>query len=165
MADVSARWNLPLIVPGQAQKEMTHNEALAVVDLLLQTTVVAAGIDVPPVEPAEGACWIVGDAPTGAWAGAERALAGWTKGGWRFVAPREGMCAWNAGAARTLRFRDGAWAEEVLSGESLRLGGETILAPRAAGIADPAGGAVIDEQARIALSAIIDVLQHHRLIA
>lgn len=32
MTDTSARFALPLILPGQAQKEIFHNEALALLD-------------------------------------------------------------------------------------------------------------------------------------
>src|SRR3546814_12942418 len=38
---------------------------------------------VPPQTPAPGECWIVGDAPSGDWAGWAGALACWTHGGWR----------------------------------------------------------------------------------
>ena len=76
MAD-TARSRLPMLEAGQAPKEMTVNEALARLDLLVQTGVVAVGIDTPPATPAEGQAWIVGGAPTGAWTAQPRALAGW----------------------------------------------------------------------------------------
>ena len=68
--ETSVRTGLPLLQPGQAQKEMVHNEALALIDLLLQPSVVTVGLNVPPAAPARGACWIVGAAPTGDWGGA-----------------------------------------------------------------------------------------------
>ena len=83
----SARLGLPLLAPGQAQKEMTHNEALAAIDLALAASVRAVGLDAPPLSPTPGESWIVGASPTGAWAGQAGALAGWTAGGWRFVRP------------------------------------------------------------------------------
>jgi hypothetical protein len=43
------RLALPLLQPGQAQKETTHNEALAVLDLVVQASVLAVGTNVPPV--------------------------------------------------------------------------------------------------------------------
>ncbi|HLZ79899.1 MAG TPA: hypothetical protein VKQ09_11235 [Sphingomonas sp.] len=39
MSDATTRFALPLIAPGQAQKELFHNEALARVDALLQPSV------------------------------------------------------------------------------------------------------------------------------
>ena len=43
MADTSARLNLPLLAPGQAQKELYHNEALTLIDLAVQASVVTVG--------------------------------------------------------------------------------------------------------------------------
>ena len=81
MVETSARLALPLLVPGQAQKEMFHNEALATIDLALQASVAAVGTEAPPAAPSPGQCWIVGPRPTGDWAGQAGALAGWTAGG------------------------------------------------------------------------------------
>ena len=39
MSESTARLALPLIAPGQAQKEVSHNEALAALDLLVQAQV------------------------------------------------------------------------------------------------------------------------------
>ncbi|MEG8028176.1 DUF2793 domain-containing protein [Sphingomonas aerolata] len=86
--ETSARTGLPLLQPGQAQKEMGHNEALALIDLLLQPTVVTVGLNVPPAAPAPGACWIVGAAPTGDWGGMRRR---W-RAGRRGVAVRRTAC-------------------------------------------------------------------------
>ncbi|SOB81194.1 Protein of unknown function [Sphingomonas guangdongensis] len=165
MTEETARWALPMIVPGQAQKEMTHNEALARLDLMVAATVETAPLDTPPRAPVPGTCWIVGAAPTAAWSGQAHALAGWTSGGWRFVQPREGMQLWIRDEGHSLRFLDGAWAAEPLSGGSLAIAGESILGPRAPAIAAPSGGMLIDEQCRATLLTIIEVLQHHRLIA
>ena len=81
----TARLAMPLIQPGQAQKELYHNEALLVADAAVQASVAAVGLDAPPANPAAGACWIVGSAPTGAWAGRAQALAAFTATGWRFI--------------------------------------------------------------------------------
>ena len=81
MTDGSARLALPFIATGKAQKELAHNEALALLDLAVQAGVEAVGVDAPPGAPAPGACWIVGSAPSGAWAGHAGAVAGWTASG------------------------------------------------------------------------------------
>lgn len=112
--DRTARLALALLQPGQAQKEMTHNEALAILDLVVQARAVAAGLQNPPEAPELGACWIVGDAPGGAWTGCAGMLAGWTSGGWRFVTPIDGMQIWLNEAGEFLQFSNGAGRQGTL---------------------------------------------------
>lgn len=135
----SARWKLPLLAVGQIQKEVTHNEALALIDALIAPVVEAQGVNDPPASPLAGQCWLVGLAPTGAWVGAAGQLACWTGGGWRMVAPRAGMTV-RLAAGTMLRFDGAAWA-----------------APAAVPV--PSGGAVIDSEARAAIAALIAQLQ------
>ena len=164
MAD-TARWGLPLLDAGQAQKEMTVNEALARLDLLAQASVAAVGVETPPSAPTDGQCWIVGAAPTGAWAGRARAIAGWTAGGWRFVAPREGMAAWSAADGCAATFAGGQWRVGRLAGTGVAIGGVQVLGAQASAIAAPAGGSVVDAEARMVLTAVLTALRTHGLIA
>ena len=81
----TARLALPMLAAGQAQKEVTHNEALVLIDSLLAPTSQGVPQNAAPPAPASGQCWLVGGAPTGLWAGRAHALASWTEAGWRFV--------------------------------------------------------------------------------
>lgn len=162
--DGTARLALPLIAPGQAQKEMTHNEALARLDLAVQAGVATVRVDVPPAAPAAGDCWVVGDAPTGAWTGQAGAVAGWTAGGWRFVPPREGLSVWSAGDTMTWTFRAGAWRKGELRGVAVRINGRQVVGPQVAAIAAPTGGATVDAEARATLGAMLAALRSHGLI-
>lgn len=147
MTDVpsTARLALPLLAMAQAQKEVTHNEALTLLDLLVQPVVEAGPLAAPPPSPGAGQGWIVGVGATGDWSGREGALALWTAGGWRFVAPSAGM--------RTLRLSDESW---------LRFDGGGWIEP--ATVASPAGGATIDSEARAAIAALILALVGHGLL-
>ena len=160
----TARLELELIEPGQAQKETSHNEALALLDIAVQASVTGVGRQTPPPDPAPGVCWIVGNAPGGAWAGHAHALAGWTDGGWRFVAAREGMAAWSLADGVPVRFRDGAWRTGELTAASVAIGGVPVVRARRPAIADPAGAGG-DAEARAAIAAILDALRQHGLIA
>lgn len=162
--DVSARWALPLLQPGQAQKEMFHNEALVALDLIAQAAVLSAGDDSPPGDPAEGDCWLVGDSPAGAWAGHAGQLAGWTAGGWRFVVPRDGMTLWIVADGLFARYGDGAWRIGDYPATSVTIAGNRVLGERQGAIANPAGGSVIDAESRAALGAILTALRAHGLI-
>ena len=163
--DITARLALPLLQPGQAQKEATHNEALTLLDLAVQASVQAVGTNAPPAAPAVGSAWIVGSAPSGGWTGQARSIAGWTASGWRFVVPREGMSVWSAGDGQTARFVGGAWTLGVLTGTRVSIGGFDVVGPRRAAVADPTGGTVVDVQARAAIFAILGVLRGHGLIS
>ena len=161
----TARLAMPLLAAGQVGKELTHNEALARLDMLVQTAVEAIGTNNPPPAPVAGQCWIVGAAPTGAWAGHGAALAGWTDGGWQFATPREGFAAWCISSAKPIAYHNGMWQEGDVAGDRLILAGQRVVGARAAAIADPAGGTVVDEAARQAVAAILGALRQHGLIA
>lgn len=165
MTEITPRLALPLLVPGQAQKEMFHNEALAALDLVVQASVAAIGINDPPATPALGACWIVGTAPTGAWAGQAGALAGWTAGGWRFVAASEGMAVWDQASGQVARRVGGAWLDGAVTASRIVVGGVQVVGAQRPAIAGPAVGSVIDAEARAAISSMLAALRAHGLIA
>lgn len=162
--ETTARLALPLLQTGQAQKELTHNEALTLIDVAVQPIVQAIGLTVPPTAPLPGQCWIVGSAPTGAWTGQSGALAGWTAGGWRFVAPKEGMSAWSSADQCLARYRTGHWEIGIARANRLIIAGAQSVGPPQPAIAVPSGGSVVDVIARQTISEIITVLQQHGLI-
>ena len=157
------RLALPLLQPGQAQKEMYHNEALARLDLAVQPAVVAAGANIPPEDPEPGDAWILGSAPSGGWSGHPPAVAGGTEAGWRFLAPREGMTAWVAESAGFALFSDGAWHVGEAHGR-LIVEGEQVVGPRADPIEEPDGGSTVDAEARSAIVEILAALREHGLV-
>jgi hypothetical protein len=87
---------LPLLAAAQAQKHVTHNEALAILDALLHLAVLDRDRGEPPQSPAEGDRYIVARNPTGAWAGKAATVAVFGAGGWDFHGPKEGWLAWVA---------------------------------------------------------------------
>jgi hypothetical protein len=128
---------MPMLFAGQSQKEATVNEALVILDML-----VGGGVEgvrnSPPSSPVAGQVWIVGNLPTGAFSGQANALASWSDGGWRFIAPSPGLRAQDLEAGATRIFADD-W--------------QLANAPAA-----PVGGAVIDVEGRNAIGAIIAAL-------
>jgi hypothetical protein len=112
MSDQSARLALPLLQPAQAQKHVTHNEAVVRLDLLVQLAVESAGDTAPPVAPSEGEVWIPGAGASGAWAGQAGRLAAWQGGGWVFVTPGAGWRAWNKATGLPLVHEGGTWIAE-----------------------------------------------------
>ncbi|MGO4388849.1 DUF2793 domain-containing protein [Microvirga sp. 2YAF29] len=84
---------LPLLAAAQAQKHVTHNEALASLDALAQLSVKERGRTTPPTSPTEGDRYLVGSGATGAFAGHEGKVALYDSAGWRFLEPRAGWLA------------------------------------------------------------------------
>ncbi|HEV7287544.1 DUF2793 domain-containing protein [Sphingomonas sp.] len=162
----TTRFALPLLHAGQAQKEMFHNEAVVRIDALMHPYVLGVGVDSPPATPEPGDAWIVGDAPTGDWAGRDGEIACWTEGGWRFAVPCAGMEVWAESLAQPVRYRVAeGWQIGVIGGSRIEVGGVQVIGARAEAVATPAGGAIVDEQARDAIAAILNALRAHGLIA
>ena len=162
MTEPTPRLALPLLEPGQAQKEAFHNESQAVLDLAVHAA--ASGpIDMPPPLPLQGQCWIVGATPTGEWTSHAHNLAGWTQGGWRFVGPYEGMCVWLGRTRGHAVFSGGEWRIGEAYGK-LFVEGQQVVGLRSAAIPEPAGGLVVDGEARAAIVALLEALRAHGLI-
>ncbi|HSH41353.1 MAG TPA: DUF2793 domain-containing protein [Arenicellales bacterium] len=78
---------IPYIAGQQARPEITHNEALALLQAMANG-VISRGVNTPPAGspgPQEGDAYIVGNAPTGDWAGRADRIAVYYGGEWRFV--------------------------------------------------------------------------------
>jgi hypothetical protein len=133
----TTRHELPMLAVSQAQKEVTHNEALVRIDALLHPLVEAVQSD-PPVSLTEanvGMCWLVSDSPGGLWSGEANSLALWIGGGWRFCKPSDGMQV-KIRSGLKLTYLENGWVEPPV-------------------IADPANGPVIDAEARQAVASLL----------
>lgn len=84
---------IELLETAQAQKEMTVNEALALIDAVLNSGAKDKDIATPPVSPAAGDIYIVVAAATGDWSGKTGKIAYFDQV-WRFITPNEGMTLW-----------------------------------------------------------------------
>lgn len=164
MTETSARFALPFILPGQAQKEAFHNEALALLDAGLHPVVETGPIDAPPADPAPGQCWPVGAGAEGEWAGRAGSLACRTSGGWRFLAPVPGMTVWRLDAGYRLHWTGSAWSDGAWPVAALVIDGEQVVGARLGSVPSPSGGTIIDAQARTAVDAVIVALRTHGLI-
>ena len=164
MTERSARFGFPFILPGQAQKEIYHNEALAMADSLIHPVVEGPPQAVPPAAPGEGRCWIAAAGATGAWSGQENRLATWTSAGWRFLAPVPGLLAWNRAAGHWLHWSGTAWSNGILPTAGLSVGGKQVVGARGSAVPSPSGGTTIDAEARASLQAVIVALKTHGLI-
>jgi hypothetical protein len=107
------RLNLPVIEAAQAQKHVTHNEALAILDTLIQAAVESRTLTAPPGSPSEGDCYIPAVGASGAWSGWDLNLATFSGGGWMRLIPSSGMKAWVKAERLTVTYEDGVWRDGV----------------------------------------------------
>ena len=161
--DTTERAKLPLLAAGQAQKEEWHNESLLRLDLLTSGVVEAELAD-PPLSQQAGVLYLVAAAGTGAWAGRDGSLAGWTVGGWRFVAPFEGLRLTDRASGVEWRRTGSAWERGRVRAEEVLVAGQKVVGERAAAIASPSGGSVIDAEARACINFILSALRGHGLV-
>ncbi|MBZ6076421.1 DUF2793 domain-containing protein [Microvirga puerhi] len=81
---------LPLLAAAQAQKHVTHNEALASLDALVHLAVKERHRTTPPAAPQEGERYLVGAGAGGSFQNREGEIALFDLGVWRFFTPRAG---------------------------------------------------------------------------
>ena len=102
--DQTTNLQLPYIMPSQAQKHVTHNEAIRMLDALVQLTVLDRDLSAPPASPALGSRYLVASGSVGAWAGKDGQIAVFHDGAWAFLAPQPGWVVWAADEWRLLSY-------------------------------------------------------------
>lgn len=127
--------SLPLIQDSQAQKHITHNEAIADLDVLVQLSVLSRSLAAPPLEPAAGDRYIVAEGATGDWEGGEGAIAVFRDEIWAFLWPVSGWGCFLMDEGRSAVWTGNRWiAAHSLSpnlgttGEASKFGGSLGVA-------------------------------------
>ena len=109
MSDLTTHLLLPYILAAQAQKHVTHNEALRLLDAMVQLSVLDRNRTAPPLSPVDGDRHIVASGATGLWAGWDLSVAFWVDGVWMRLVPRPGWTAWNIADAAHTVWNGTAW--------------------------------------------------------
>lgn len=113
MTDATPVLNLPYILPSQAQKHVTHNEAIRLLDVIVQLSVTARSLSTPPASPAQGDRYIIPTGASGDWAGQGGKIALFENGAWQFFTPLAGWTAWVVGEQVLASYTGGAWASQA----------------------------------------------------
>jgi len=117
---------LPYLAAAQAQKHVTHNEALTRLDAVVQIAVLDTTATAPPGSPEEGDRHVVADGATGAWEDHDGEIAAFVDGAWLFIAPEAGWIVFDIAGEAVLVRHDGAWvAIGTFLGPVTRLGVNT----------------------------------------
>jgi hypothetical protein len=137
----------------------------------LQTldTLVAASVEEPPrasppSAPVIGASYIVDAGAVGDWAGKSQSIAAFTSGGWRFIAPCDGMTVYVRSTDNWAAYRAAAWELGRIRGSSLVIDGQQVVGSRTAAIPLPTAGTTIDAEVRAVVGQILASLRQHGLI-
>jgi spore maturation protein SpmB len=100
---------LPYIAASQAQKHVTHNEALRILDALVMLAVKDRDLSAPPGSPADGDRYLVKPAGTGGFAARNNQIAHYRDGGWVFHAPQAGWLCYVEDEDALIVFDGAAW--------------------------------------------------------
>ena len=120
MPDETTILSLPLILPAQAQKHVTHNEALAQLDLIVQLAVIDRVRVTAPALSAPGDRHIVASGAIGPWVGQSGRIALYSATGWQFTQPLPGWRAHVLTEGQTAVFDGLGWS--ALSDGALSVG-------------------------------------------
>ena len=138
------RHGLPLLFPGQAQKEFFVNAAFSLCDALMHPLIEgeAAGA---PASAEDGQSWLVADGATGEFAGRDGSIARRQASAWIFIEPKDGLRVFDRSSGGSLLF-NGQW--------------------RSAGAVDlPVGGSTVDAEAREAVTQLISTLRYAGILS
>ncbi len=150
---------LPLLMPAQAQKHETVNDALMRLDGLVDLVLQSLTETTPPAVAADGMCWAVPAGAVNGWQGRAGQIAIAANGGWVFAEARQGRRAWVADRGVQAVHDGQTWVAGALSlgghGSGLiaaQASHEITLSPGASfesGLILPASAMVIGVVARV----------------
>lgn len=144
MSENSAILSLPYLQPSQAQKHVTHNEALRILDIVVQLVVASRTQGTPPAVPQEGDRFIVGPGAVGPWAGHEDEIAVYETGAWQFLSALPGWRAHVLDEVVTAVFGASGWQDGVAAITASQIGVNTAA----------------DQTNRLSVSAAATLLTH-----
>nr|WP_319516747.1 DUF2793 domain-containing protein [uncultured Cohaesibacter sp.] len=143
---------LPFIAANQNQKHVTHNEALRMLDALVQLSVLDRDLTAPPDAPSDGARYIVADGASDAWAGWDGSVAAYQDGAWIEFVPLTGWLAWLEDESTLLMYDGAEWSDFLTESVGVALAG---------GLFDMIGiDATADATNRLALSSAASLFNH-----
>lgn len=107
---------LPYLIAAQAQKHVTHNEALRALDAIVHLSVLDRDLAAPPASPADADRYLVAPGATGAWSGMSGSIAAFQDGAWTFHTPRVGWICFISDETIALVWNGSAWISAFGSG-------------------------------------------------
>lgn len=110
--------SLPYLIAGQAQAEVTVNDALNIIDAFLGQGALDKDLSDPSgLTPSNGDVYIVGGSAVGDWATHDGKVAIYYDG-WTFLSPQEGWRLWLRDEDRPYTYDGSAWVQSPLRAPS-----------------------------------------------
>jgi hypothetical protein len=110
MSETTQRLKLPYIMPSQAMKHVTDNEALQRIDAAVHLTIDLT-IALPVEIPSAGMTCLIDEDPSGDWTGQAGKIAFWQDDSWQFTTPLDGWLAWFKSDEKLRLRHEGSWAD------------------------------------------------------
>lgn len=164
MSETTDRYALSLLHVAQAQKEITHNDALAHIDALLHLAVETATLVTPPPAPVAGKAWIIAPGATGVWQGRDRTVASFGSGGWRHIVPQQGCVAWLRDLQRFAVFTADGWRDDAGPFSGIPLGSRQIFTATPGVVTDTADGTIVDRELRATMQELLTMLRDQGIV-
>ena len=142
-----------------------HNEALLALDTLVGGVVEEPPRTSPPSNPEPGQTYIVADGAVGEWAGLSGKILSFSEAGWRQQNPAEGQSFLVRSTGVRATFQGGVWELGLVRATSVMVGGVQVVGSRSSAVVSPAGGTVVDSEARACIAQMLNALRAHGLIA
>ncbi|MBV8977073.1 MAG: DUF2793 domain-containing protein [Alphaproteobacteria bacterium] len=111
MTSTTPRSGMPLLAAAQAQKHVTHNQALVEIDALIGAAILDRDLSAPPSSPADGDCYLIKATATGAWSGQDGRLAYSLDGAWNFAAPFKGLTVYVSDETKLIFYDGAVWSD------------------------------------------------------
>jgi|GEM_PF-1079538 len=94
MSFITPNLKLPFIAPAQAQKHVTHNEAIRALDALVQLSLKSRALSSPPQVPEEGDRYYIAETASGSWQDKDGQITTFQDGSWAYFSPQIGWQTW-----------------------------------------------------------------------
>ncbi len=101
--------NLPYIMASQAQKHVTHNESIRILDALVQLSVETRNLATPPSSPLSGNRYLIAANPVNEWVGKEHQISVYQDGAWQYFEPKNGWLVWIGDEELSLIYSNNQW--------------------------------------------------------
>ena len=117
----TAKLSLPEIAHYQASKEVTHNEALWMLDFFGAKAIKDRDLSTPPANPSTGDAYLIKATGTGEWENHDGEIAHYWGEAWQFYEVFEGLTIWLEDENLYISYDGSTWHEQAFGVDNVTL--------------------------------------------